>query len=305
MKTESKRVHVFKVLENECIWMKAGVINFRLCDNAYDCYTCRFDRAMKKAMTSTSHTTETTEPPAWVTALQKRYHGSERPCRHALTGRVNAPKVCPMDYQCYHCPYDQMLDEMDLEPALERPRSKKVDGFSVADGLYYHMGHAWARFEHGGRVRVGFDDFMVRLFGIAHELNLPPLGADLRQNEPALSFRRDIHQAAVLSPITGKVLCTNHKALDHPGIVNADPYASGWLLILEPDNPKYDLKGLLFAEEGYRWMGLEARKLMFLLGEEYQQMVSTGGEVVNDIFGMLPQLQWERLARTFLKTESR
>ena len=38
-----RRIEGFEVLENECIWMKAGVINYRLCDHAYDCNNCPFD----------------------------------------------------------------------------------------------------------------------------------------------------------------------------------------------------------------------------------------------------------------------
>ena len=44
-KTKNKtRIKGFQVLENECIWMKAGVINFKTCDQAYDCNDCAFDK---------------------------------------------------------------------------------------------------------------------------------------------------------------------------------------------------------------------------------------------------------------------
>ncbi len=35
--------------ENECVWMKARVVNFKLCDKAYDCDDCAFDKAMRAA----------------------------------------------------------------------------------------------------------------------------------------------------------------------------------------------------------------------------------------------------------------
>ncbi|MGD8948141.1 MAG: hypothetical protein PVI62_15860, partial [Desulfobacterales bacterium] len=50
--TDKKSVVGFQVIENECIWMKAGVVNFRLCDNAYDCNSCPFDKGMRKALSS-------------------------------------------------------------------------------------------------------------------------------------------------------------------------------------------------------------------------------------------------------------
>ena len=49
-KTSKKnRINVYQVTEDECIWMKAGVVNFRLCDSGYDCNNCAFDKAMEKA----------------------------------------------------------------------------------------------------------------------------------------------------------------------------------------------------------------------------------------------------------------
>ncbi len=35
--------------EKECVWMRAKVVNFKLCDRDYDCAECHFDKAMKKA----------------------------------------------------------------------------------------------------------------------------------------------------------------------------------------------------------------------------------------------------------------
>jgi glycine cleavage system H lipoate-binding protein len=308
MKDKSKKSRVigFQVVEDECIWMKAGVVNFRLCDNAYDCYNCPFDNGMKKAMNLEATEPGGQEKPGWVQYLQKNYHGASRPCRHALTGRVNAPKICTMNYECYHCPYDQMLDEMDLARSLNAPPYQIVSGIRIADGYYYHMGHSWARFEHGGRVRIGFDDFLVRVFGAAQTLNLPPLGATLKQNQVGWTFGRDNDlglKAAVLSPVTGTVLATNHRAQEHPEITNEDPYQEGWLFIIEPNLPKRDLKGLYFGNDGFQWMEKETQKLMSMMGPEYERLAATGGGVVNDVIGNHPELGWDRLVQTFLRTE--
>ena len=49
--------------------------------------------------------------PEWIEHLKTRYHGSSRPCRHAITGRIDPPKLCAFNYECFHCAFDQMLDE--------------------------------------------------------------------------------------------------------------------------------------------------------------------------------------------------
>ena len=41
-------VQVFSMSENQCIWMKAGVVNFKICENAFDCTSCAFDKAISR-----------------------------------------------------------------------------------------------------------------------------------------------------------------------------------------------------------------------------------------------------------------
>ena len=61
-KANSKdKIKGFYVLENECIWMKAGIVNFRLCSNVYDCNHCPFDKGMRRAMKTAAETPEKKE----------------------------------------------------------------------------------------------------------------------------------------------------------------------------------------------------------------------------------------------------
>ncbi|MBW2066598.1 MAG: glycine cleavage system protein H [Deltaproteobacteria bacterium] len=300
---EKKRVVGFQVLENECIWMKAGVVNFRLCDNDFDCQTCPFDMGMRKAMGVSRQTGKKSESPSWVEKLKKQYRGASRPCRHALTGRINAPKICTMNYECYHCPFDQMLDEFDFDQFHETVHCKDVSGYRIAEGYYYHMGHSWARFEHGGHVRVGLDDFINKIFGTVDDMVLPPLGSDLNQSEVGWTFVKSKHRAGVLSPVTGKVLAINHKAKHQPEIVHEDPYQQGWLFIIEPERPKQNLKGLYFGDESIDWIEHEIKTLMSLLGPRYESLSATGSTVISSILDTMPELDWDEVARTFLRTE--
>ena len=300
--SSKKRVACFNVMEDRCIWMKAGVVNYRICDNAFDCNTCAFDKAIRRAMKIEPGVDSQVVAPKWVDHLVERYDGANRPCRHALTGRIEAPKICPYNYECYHCAFDQMLDETDLALDLGTPTCKEVAGFKIADDYYYHMGHSWARFEHGGRVRIGLDDFAACVFGNLSSIDLPPLGAGVRQDQVGWAFGRACHRAAVLAPVTGTVLAVNHPAREHPQLVNEDPYGAGWLFIVEPDFPKRNLKRLFFGKESVRWMDQENRKLLNLLGSPYNDLAASGGTVIRDIFGTMDDLAWDQLASRFLHT---
>lgn len=297
-----QRIVGFDIMEDRCIWMKAGVVNYRICDNAFDCNTCGFDRAMRKAMQISPGVDSRTVAPAWVQHLIARYDGANRPCRHALTGRISAPKACPHNYECYHCAFDQLLDEADPAADATSPVCHAVAGFKIADGYYYHLGHSWVRFDHGGRMRIGLDDFAACLFGHLDRIDLPPLGAEIRQDQVGWTIGRDTHRAAVLAPVTGTVLAVNHPAREHPQLVSEDPYGRGWLFIVEPDLPKRNLRRLFFGRETIQWIDREVSALLDLLGPPYERLAATGGSVDRAFLATARRFPWETMAERFLHT---
>ncbi len=294
------KVAGFQVLENECIWMKAGVVNFRLCDNAYDCITCPFDKGMGKTMKAKAKNRKNNRQPAWAEELRKRYKNDERPCRHVLTGRIDPPKTCPNNYECHHCSFDQWIDENDMVQKRNEPIYQLASGYKLADGYYLNGGHAWASFNHGGFCKVGFDDFLVRLFGPMDSIVLPKIGSKVKQGKVGWEFGRGDKKASVASPVSGTVLSINYRVVDHPTMVNEDPYNEGWLFIVEPEMPKRNLKKLYQGSEGLTWLEQESQKLLGLISPEYEKLAATGGEPIKDVFGSIPELEWETLVETFL-----
>ncbi|MFO7816925.1 MAG: hypothetical protein R6V39_04500, partial [Desulfovibrionales bacterium] len=133
-------------------------------------------------------------------------------------------------------------------------------------------------------------------------LELPSLGAKIKQGDLGFSFTRDQHEAGVLAPVTGRVLAVNHKVKDYPEISHQDPYRNGWLFILEPDMPRRNLRQLFFGRQCDAWIEQEQQQLLALLGPEYQHLAATGGQPVDDLFGNIPEIGWDRIVRAFLRT---
>jgi heterodisulfide reductase subunit A len=194
--------------------------------------------------------------------------------------------------------------EFKVEMRSKEPRGYvSVSGFRMARDRHYHMGHSWVRPEKGGRMRIGMDDFAGKILGPAGLLRLPELGDMLRQDRKAWTLRRNGHQAACLSPLTGKVFAVNGRVLEHPGTAVEEPYGEGWLMVLEPILPAADLKRLFFGDSSIEWLEDEYQKVIGLFGPEYERLVATGGEPLTDVFGHLPEVGWDRLVKTVLKTE--
>jgi glycine cleavage system H lipoate-binding protein len=297
---ETKRVQGFNILESECIWMKAGVINFRLCDQAYDCIHCAFDKAMTQALGKTKTQSLKVKQESWRAQMRRR-HADQRECRHMLSGRVQY-KLCPNDYRCHVCEFDQSLDDVELTQHLPLPSIHRVLGYQVADDCYYHRGHGWARVEYAGRVRIGLDDFAGRLVGPVDEYQLPSLGHKVKQANVCFSLAREGNTADLLSPLSGTVVAVNHEVLHRPLLPNRRPYSDGWLLVVEPERLKTNLKNLFFGKETDGWMENEVGRLHNLVMAEHGAMAATGGEPVDDVYGNAKEIGWKRLVSEFLLT---
>jgi glycine cleavage system H lipoate-binding protein len=171
----------------------------------------------------------------------------------------------------------------------------------MADDYYFHVGHSWLSIERGGRVKIGIDEFTVKVLGRPEALEIPRRGTFLHQGQRGWLFTRGGHRANILSPVTGKIFDVNPKALDQPQTISEDPYERGWLIILEPVAFANDLKRLLSGQQRLRWMQGETQRLMQLLGEEYERLAATGGEIIPDLFGHFPEIGWDRLVKNFFE----
>lgn len=297
-RTKRGRPQVFGIANDQCVWSSAGVVKPMKCVNAFDCLSCAVDRKIQADFIAREARQPNTRPDPRPVRLRMLI--DQRKCRHMLSGRVTY-KMCGHSYDCVKCPYDQMLEDTATIPSLNAPAFDPASGFNVARDYYYHHGHTWARVEYGGRIRVGVDDFAMRMLGPQDEIKMPGIGDTLDQNRPQATLRRDGHEADALSPVDGKVLAVNSKISARAQLANQSPYAEGWLMVLQPTNLRKNLKNLLFGTESLAWMDDEAARLTALLSDETDyQMAATGGEAIHDIFGMVPNVGWDRLVKTFL-----
>jgi glycine cleavage system H lipoate-binding protein len=212
-------------------------------------------------------------------------------------------KYCINEYDCDRCAYNQMVEDEVLAEQLSRSRQTVVSGFALAANYFYHFGHAWARVEYGGRVRVGLDDFASRLFGPFDRVDLPKMGCALRQGEPGFGLARGNLRAECLCPVEGVVVAVNPKASGEDDPLTSEPYDEGWLMVIEPVKLLSGLRNLFFEEESRAWLEDEASSLTAMVSEETgMRLAATGGRALPDIYGRLPELGWDRLKRAFLRT---
>ena len=227
---------------------------------------------------------------------------SQRPCLHHLKGRIQF-KPCANDYLCGKCEFDQYFyDEYTVHAVVRPVDVLEVEGFKVPQGYYLHNGHTWVKIEEGSSVRIGIDDFALSLLGPLDRVEAPLMGKVMKQGEPHMAVSRGEHKAKLLSPLSGVITAVNPKVMEQGNLVNHDPYTEGWVLTLHPQNLRKEIKDLMIAQQTAEFLEQEVDRLHHLIEEVAAPLAADGGYLGKDVFGAMPNLRWERLTRSFLRT---
>ncbi|HCY83960.1 MAG TPA: hypothetical protein DHV36_02370 [Desulfobacteraceae bacterium] len=275
-----------------CIWMGAGVVRKKSCNNYFDCNACKFDSAMAKAAAAGKH-------PTWQEAL-RRFDSTDRTCRHTLTGRTGH-RICPMNYNCDHCDFDQTFEDA-MGPATAVPVTEVFDihGFKLPAGHFFHTGHTWARIEAGGIIRVGMDDFSFKVLGSPDRMELPLMGQELNHGKTGWGISRRDNTADVRSPVNGVITAVNPEARKGGSRMGEHPYESNWLFTVHNSSLKGAVRPLMDDDKATKWLGQEITELEEMIERVAGPLATDGGTLTRDVYGNLPGLGWERLTARFL-----
>ena len=280
---------------NPCLWMQAGAVEFKNCNNFYDCTTCKYDQGMLKQV-------EKGKQVSWQDAMRRK-RSLERVCRHTLTRRIER-RPCAYNYECSTCDFDQFFEEVWTTKIGSLPHDRRsIKGFHVPADSYFHDGHTWARVESGGLIRIGMDDFSAKLLGKANAFDLPLMGKELSQGKVGWGLKRESNLASVLSPVDGVIVEVNAKLRERPVMANQEPYGEGWLFAVRNPDTKATFKKLMDDAASLDWMAAEVGKLEAMIESVAGPLAADGGTLRDDIYGNLPALGWKNLTRAFLKTE--
>lgn len=115
----------------------------------------------------------------------------------------------------------------------------RIERYIYPDGLYYDRHHAYARVE-GDVVVQGVTDLGQGLVGEVFFVELPYVGRRIRQGDLLLSIQpmamreraRRIH-----ATVSGEIVAVNSALEMAPEPVNDDPYGTGWIVQIRPDDP--------------------------------------------------------------------
>jgi len=172
-----------------------------------------------------------------------------------------------------------------------------LGGFKLAPGASYHVGHTWAAKETRNIVRVGLDDFAVRLLGNFDHLDLPARGRWMRQGEKGWTVARGSHRFEMLSPIEGEVVDVNQEVLNDPSVIRRDPYGVGWLVAVNSPAADSNLKNLLRGRLAQQWLEDSLETFRSHVSPSTGIHLQDGGHAIPDLLSVLPEERWEKVVR--------
>ena len=127
-----------------------------------------------------------------------------------------------------------------------RTLASTVEGVNVPSNLRYTKDHEWVLVA-GSTVRVGITDYAQDALGDIVFIQLPDVGSDVSAHQGLGEIESTKSVNDVYAPVAGKVLAVNSALVDHPELLNSDPYESGWICEIEVND--LDETGLMSSEE--------------------------------------------------------
>lgn len=120
---------------------------------------------------------------------------------------------------------------------------------SVPAELRYTAEHEWVAL-NGSTATVGITDFAAKALGDVVYVSLPAEGASVTAEDACGEVESTKSVSDLYSPVDGQVTEINSELDDDPGLVNSDPYGSGWMFKVQLSGSGGQLpSGLLSSAE--------------------------------------------------------
>lgn len=110
-----------------------------------------------------------------------------------------------------------------------------IQGYNMPEELYYEENHYWIRIE-GDELIMGMDDFAQKLAEEIVYVQLPFIGKRLSTGKKFAQVESGKWLGKIYAPVNGEISAVNEELEDNPTLINEDPYGTGWMFKIMPDD---------------------------------------------------------------------
>lgn len=174
----------------------------------------------------------------------------------------------------------------------------------MPDGIFFARSHTWLNLFPSGKVRLGVDDFINRLFENPEITLLKKTGEWVQKGEPILVLQEGEHALTIRSPFKGYIIGFNEQLKEHPEFLTNALFSDGWAYTLMPERPS-ELRQMLLGEETRRWIADEFGRLRDVFAgvkaDVVPALLQDGGPPVAGAMKQMPDNVWKQFEQEFLQ----
>jgi len=113
----------------------------------------------------------------------------------------------------------------------------------------FHKEHTWIKLSgKSKKVKVGITDYAQESLGDIIYIELPEVDSHVDADSEMAEIESTKTSSPVIAPVSGVIVQVNEELIEHPEIINEDPYGKGWIAVIEMDN-SHEIDDLMDYEE--------------------------------------------------------
>ncbi|RPI04885.1 MAG: hypothetical protein EHM64_08485 [Ignavibacteriae bacterium] len=228
--------------ELRCVWMDAGIAEYKLCDQEFRCETCAFH------MNVTQQKRPVDTPPA--------------------------QDVPPVSAESFMITADTLFNNV-LKKRLDQLRA-----VSIPQDRVYSRGQFWIQQNDAGNYRVGINHILANFFQPMLSIVLSKAPAVIHRLDPFFWIVLPGGAVTLRSPIEATVTRFNPALHHHPQLLCASPFDEGW--IMEITAKSKGLNRVTSPSDTQRALKRTMHTIEHILKQTYQHLQPAAGTTLFD-----------------------
>ena len=189
--------------------------------------------------------------------------------------------------------------------AVAQPIARKPIPMRIPAGIFFTKSHTWLSLFPSGKVQLGIDDFLARMFSTPQIVMLKQNAEHVSKGEPILRMTERNNEVIVRSPIDGTVDNVNAQLVKQPSLLNDALFSEGWAYTITPESTN-DLRSFYLGDETRVWLRQEMGRLRDFfahLTAPIPAFMQDGGLPASGIMDNLNPDQCKKFENEFLRIE--
>ena len=141
-----------------------------------------------------------------------------------------------------------------------RPVLQKAIPMRTPAGIFFSKSHTWLSLFPSGKIQLGVDDFLARMFTLPQISMLKRDSERVIKGEPIMKIFEGKNEVIVRSPIDGVVENANASLAANPSLLKDALFSEGWAYTIIPTRTN-DLRSFYLGEDTKEWLTVEMARL--------------------------------------------